>query len=104
MRTAQKVNLDALPAVQSAVKSVEEKLAGRGRVLLRPSGTEPVVRVMVEGEDDGLVRSLCGELAHVVQRSVGCSRFPSLTTDGWVPLPALERGGNGRISATPDLA
>jgi phosphoglucosamine mutase len=71
VRTAQKVNLDALPAVQSAVKSVEGKLAGRGRVLLRPSGTEPVVRVMVEGEDDGLVRSLCGELAHVVQRAVG---------------------------------
>ena len=71
VRTTQKVNLDALPSVQSAVKSVETKLAGRGRVLLRPSGTEPVVRVMVEGEDDTLVRSLCGELAHVVQRAVG---------------------------------
>jgi phosphoglucosamine mutase len=71
VRTAQKINLEALPAVQSAVKSVEDKLAGRGRVLLRPSGTEPVVRVMVEGEDDSLVRSLCGELAHVVQRAVG---------------------------------
>jgi phosphoglucosamine mutase len=71
VRTAQKINLEALPAVQSAVRSVEDKLAGRGRVLLRPSGTEPVVRVMVEGEDDSLVRSLCGELAHVVQRAVG---------------------------------
>ena len=71
VRTAQKVNLDTLPAVQSAVQSVEEKLAGRGRVLLRPSGTEPVVRVMVEGEDDTLVRALCDELAHVVQRAVG---------------------------------
>src|SRR5690606_18250711 len=71
VRTVQKVNLDTLASVQSAVKSVEPKLAGRGRVLLRPSGTEPVVRVMVEGEDDSLVRSLCGELAHVVQRAVG---------------------------------
>lgn len=71
VRTSQKVNLDTLPAVQSAVKLVEERLAGRGRVLLRPSGTEPVVRVMVEGEDDALVRSLCGELAHVVERAVG---------------------------------
>jgi phosphoglucosamine mutase len=71
VRTSQKVNLDNLPAVQDAVKAVEEKLAGRGRVLLRPSGTEPVVRVMVEGEDDVLVRALCGELAHVVQRAVG---------------------------------
>jgi phosphoglucosamine mutase len=71
VRTVQKVNLDALPAVQSAVQSVEDKLAGRGRVLLRPSGTEPVVRVMVEGEDGALVRSLCDELAHVVQRAIG---------------------------------
>lgn len=71
VRTSQKVDLDTLPAVQSAVQSVEEKLAGRGRVLLRPSGTEPVVRVMVEGEDDTLVRALCDELVHVVSRAVG---------------------------------
>ncbi len=45
-------------SVQAAVQLAEEELAGRGRVLLRPSGTEPVVRVMVEGEDEALVKAL----------------------------------------------
>ena len=71
VRLAQKVDLATLPAIQDAVVSVEEKLAGRGRVLLRPSGTEPVVRVMVEGEDSTLVETLCDELTQVVKRAVG---------------------------------
>jgi len=54
------------PEVAAAIASVESRLAGRGRVLLRPSGTEPVVRVMVEGEDAELVRGLAEELAGVV--------------------------------------
>ena len=49
----------------AAVKAAEARLAGRGRVLLRPSGTEPVLRVMVEGEDGDLVRTLAGEIAAV---------------------------------------
>ena len=53
--------------VQVAVAETEAKLAGRGRVLLRPSGTEPVVRVMVEGEDASLVGKLVKALAEVVK-------------------------------------
>ena len=49
VRLARKFDLGEVPSVREAVAVVEEKLAGRGRVLLRPSGTEPVVRVMVEG-------------------------------------------------------
>lgn len=71
VRLSQKVDIAGLPAVQDAVVLVEKKLAGRGRVLLRPSGTEPVVRVMVEGEDSILVESLCDELTLVVKRAVG---------------------------------
>jgi phosphoglucosamine mutase len=71
VRLAQKVDLSTMPAIQDAVVLVEEKLAGRGRVLLRPSGTEPVVRVMVEGEDFTLVETLCDELTQVVKRAVG---------------------------------
>lgn len=71
VKLAQRFDLEAAPSVRDAVASVEEKLAGRGRVLLRPSGTEPVVRVMVEGEDGALVQSLCTELADVVKRAVG---------------------------------
>ena len=53
--------------VSAAVGDVEGKLAGRGRVLLRPSGTEPVVRVMVEGEDADEVAGHAQALAQVVR-------------------------------------
>jgi phosphoglucosamine mutase len=70
VRLARKFDLGEVPAVRDAVAVVEEKLSGRGRVLLRPSGTEPVVRVMVEGEDRTLVETLCNDLAQVVKRAV----------------------------------
>lgn len=54
------------PKVQAVCDSVTERMAGRGRVLLRKSGTEPLVRVMVEGDDENQVRSYAEELAAVV--------------------------------------
>lgn len=54
------------PAVQQASARVTEQMAGRGRVLLRKSGTEPLVRVMVEGDDEAQVRGYADELAKVV--------------------------------------
>ncbi len=54
------------PAVQDACARVTERMGGRGRVLLRKSGTEPLVRVMVEGDDEALVRCYADELAKVV--------------------------------------
>jgi phosphoglucosamine mutase len=54
------------PSVQEASARVTAQMAGRGRVLLRKSGTEPLVRVMVEGEDEAQVRSYANELADVV--------------------------------------
>jgi phosphoglucosamine mutase len=63
---SKKVDLSTAAAVQEAVRSVEQRLAGRGRVLLRPSGTEPVVRVMVEGEDAQQVHREAEQLASVV--------------------------------------
>jgi phosphoglucosamine mutase len=59
--------------VQKAVADVESKLGSKGRVLLRPSGTEPVVRVMVEGEDAAEVLKLATELAEVVEKEVGAA-------------------------------
>jgi len=58
--------LDQCPGIDVAVDRVETLLAERGRVLLRASGTEPVVRVMVEGNDFEQVSVLCGELADEV--------------------------------------
>ncbi|MBP5946411.1 MULTISPECIES: phosphoglucosamine mutase [Pseudomonas] len=54
------------PAVKEASARVTQAMAGRGRVLLRKSGTEPLVRVMVEGEDETLVRGYAEELAKLV--------------------------------------
>jgi phosphoglucosamine mutase len=56
-------------AVQSAVRDVGAVLGDKGRVLLRPSGTEPLIRVMVEGEDAPQVRRLAAQLAAVVAAS-----------------------------------
>lgn len=56
--------------IQSAVTDVESQLGKNGRVLLRPSGTEPVLRVMVEGEDLDLVDRLAQELSEVVATEV----------------------------------
>ncbi len=53
-------------AVAAAVAAAEQKMAGRGRVLLRASGTEPLIRVMVEGAEADLVATLAEELAAVV--------------------------------------
>ena len=65
-----KINPVNEPAVKSAVKHVEDRLAGQGRVLLRASGTEPLIRVMVEGEDEKQVREYAQEIADAVSDSV----------------------------------
>ena len=57
-----------LPSLQLAVKDKSQLLAGRGRILVRPSGTEPVIRVMVEGEDHTEVSAIADDLAAAVQQ------------------------------------
>ncbi len=64
------IDVMAEPDIDQAVREVEGELNGRGRVLLRPSGTEPVVRVMVEGEDGKQVEILATQLAERVQTLV----------------------------------
>ena len=59
-----------LPAVQAAVTEAENELSDTGRVLLRASGTEPVIRVMVEGQDDGLVNQCCQAISGVVEQQL----------------------------------
>ena len=68
VRRNKDIDVNADDTVKAAVADVESTLAGRGRVLLRPSGTEPVVRVMVEGEDGALVKQLAQQLAQVVEQ------------------------------------
>jgi phosphoglucosamine mutase len=66
VKLAGKVDLQSA-AVKAAIAAAESELAGRGRVLLRPSGTEPVVRVMVEGEERSRVQKLAEAIAAVVR-------------------------------------
>ena len=66
--TKTKLDLD-IPQIQNAVKKAEIELKGTGRVLLRASGTEPKIRVMVEGQDRKLVQKLAEEIAEVVKKA-----------------------------------
>ena len=61
------------PTVLAAVRDVEARLAGTGRLLLRPSGTEPLIRVMAEAEDEALVSAVVGELCEVIERASAMS-------------------------------
>jgi phosphoglucosamine mutase len=70
LRFANRVNLADFPAIDTAVDAIEKRMGSRGRVLLRSSGTEPVVRVMVEGEDVDLVNQYAQELAHDVNELI----------------------------------
>ena len=66
----QRIDLEKCAPVQDAVRDVEARMNGRGRVLLRPSGTEPLIRVMVEGEDAALVHEQVDVLVSVVEQVV----------------------------------
>jgi phosphoglucosamine mutase len=58
-------------SVAQAVAAEEDALAGRGRVLVRPSGTEPLVRVMVEAPSDEEADAVCSRLVALVERELG---------------------------------
>jgi phosphoglucosamine mutase len=66
VRTEQRMNPDESPEIRDAVAAAETELADKGRVVLRASGTEPVIRVMVEGQDEAQVVALAERLASVV--------------------------------------
>ncbi len=70
VNVARKVEPLTLPAIQKAVTAVEKALGHEGRVLLRASGTEPLIRVMVEGEDEKKVNEYAQQLAEVVKKSI----------------------------------
>ena len=66
-----KPNLDTVPELQRAIQESEQSLNGSGRVLVRYSGTEPLLRVMVEGESDDQIREVANRLVDVVRTHLG---------------------------------
>ena len=70
VRVRERVDPGQSPAIQAAVRRVEQALGDAGRVVLRASGTEPMIRVMVEGEDEAVVTRHANELAEIVRQSV----------------------------------
>ncbi len=68
---ASKPPLESLPRYQAAAKAAEAELAGTGRILVRYSGTENLVRVMVEGEDDATVRAIAERLRQTLRDEIG---------------------------------
>jgi phosphoglucosamine mutase len=67
VRVRQKTPVDDVPEIKAAVSRVESALAGRGRVLVRYSGTEPLLRIMIEGEDQATVQAWAEEIADAVR-------------------------------------
>jgi len=65
-----KRKMESVPAIQRAIEKVNGDLNGRGRVLVRPSGTEPKIRIMVEGDDAKLIKKCAGYLKRVVAESL----------------------------------
>ena len=58
------------PEIAQAVQKLEQKFAGEGRVLIRPSGTEPLVRVMIEGKNQNEINQDAKELANLIMRNM----------------------------------
>jgi len=69
VRIAKGFDVSAHPSIGEACRRVESELEGRGRLLLRPSGTEPVIRVMVEGDDTVAIDALAEEVADAIRQA-----------------------------------
>jgi len=67
VKVAKRFDPSTVPSVQEAVQKIEKRMGGDGRVVLRASGTEPVIRVMVEGKGESATRAAATELAEVVK-------------------------------------
>ncbi len=65
-----KHDIKAIPEIEDAIRAAEKKLGGKGRILVRPSGTEPKIRVMLEGEDMKLITKLSKDLSKVIKEKM----------------------------------
>jgi phosphoglucosamine mutase len=71
VRVREKVDLQSVAAIAAVIAAVEARVAGQGRALIRYSGTEPLLRVMLEGRHDDEIRAWAQEIVDVVQKNLG---------------------------------
>jgi phosphoglucosamine mutase len=71
VRVREKKDLRSVPPIAEAMDRVEARLAGHGRLLVRYSGTEPLLRVMIEGEDQQEIQSWAAEIVGTVKEHLG---------------------------------
>jgi phosphoglucosamine mutase len=71
VQVREKRDLNGVPAIADAMRKVEDRLAGQGRLLVRYSGTEPLLRIMIEGRDQSEIQSWASELAGMVKAHLG---------------------------------
>lgn len=69
VRMGTKIAPDQLAGFPEALEAAEQRLGNRGRILVRPSGTEPVIRVMAEGEDEAEITAIARELCEVIRKA-----------------------------------
>jgi phosphoglucosamine mutase len=93
VKVKERCELDTIPGYAKSLSNIEEKLQRSGRVLVRFSGTEPTVRIMIEGEDEKEIAQLAEELAEPIRKSIGLTRR-SPATDG----SGLDHEGQSRSS------
>jgi phosphoglucosamine mutase len=77
VRVKEKVSFNDLPAVRAEVDAVEELLSHKGRLLLRYSGTEPLARVMIEGENQAKIEAYANKIARAIEREIGARKARS---------------------------
>ena len=70
VRVKQRTDLATVPAIASTMRRVEEQLSGNGRLLVRYSGTEPLLRIMLEGKDDAEITQWANQIADVVRENL----------------------------------
>jgi len=70
VRVDRKVDLNTVPEIASVISAVESRLAGNGRLLIRYSGTEPLLRIMIEGKDQREITAWADEIAGAVRQNL----------------------------------
>jgi phosphoglucosamine mutase len=71
VKVKEKKNLSELPEIEKRIREIEKTLGQSGRLLIRYSGTEPLLRIMIEGEDETMLHRFAQDLVDLVEKYIG---------------------------------